>query len=113
MTGVARDLLADWWVHDTTVERLTGRGPSGSTLGPKVGIRGKVDQKVRTVRSGTGEEVTSTTTVYYPAGTPIIPSGSFITVPQIMGGRRTKVIGFAVHDAGPLETPNHLEVMCE
>lgn len=110
---MAADLLADWWVHTTKVERLTGRGPTGPVLAPKATLVGFVEDNVRLVRSPTGEETTSTTTVYYPPGTTIIPGGSYITIPALFGGRRAKVIACAVHDAGPLETPNHVEVMCE
>lgn len=107
------DYLAAWWVHDTTVERLTGQGPSGPTYAPAETITGFVDDKTRLVRNATGSEVTSSTTVYYPPGTPYIKPGSYVRTPALFGGRRAKVIGCQVHDAGALATPNHVEVTLE
>lgn len=110
---MATDYLAAWWVHDTTVERLTGQGPSGPTYAAGETLKGFCDAKTRLVRNATGSEVTSSTTVYYPPGTPFIKPGSYITMPPVLGSRRAKVIGCQVHDAGTLPTPNHVEVTLE
>lgn len=107
------DDLAEFWVHDTLVERKTGNGPSGPVLAAGIPVTGFVEQVVKLVRNATGVEVTSSATIYYPPGTAPIPAGSFITPPAALGGRRARVITCAVHDAGTLDLPEHVEVTVE
>lgn len=108
------DLLAEWWVHPTTIERLTGHGAEGDAWDtPEAEVLGFVETKVRLVRDMNGDEVVSSATIFYPPGTPLIPSGSYITVPAVFGGFRSRVIFCAVHDGGGQDTPDHVEVMVE
>lgn len=100
-----------FWVHSTTVERFAGSGPDGDVFDPPTTVVGFVQQQNQLVRNDQGVEVVSSTTVYYPAGTAAIPPGSYVTEP--LTGRRARVILCAVHDAGPLPLPEHVEVACE
>ena len=106
------DDLADFWVHATTVERLTGSGPDGDLLAAGVAVTGFVNPVVKLVRNPAGVEVVSSASIYYPPATEFIPPGSFITPPAGMGSR-ARVIGCAVFDSGPLELPEHVEVTVE
>lgn len=103
-------MLDDFYVHSTSVERFAGSGPDGDTFDAPVAIVGFVQQQNRLVRNSEGVEVVSSTTVYYPAGTAEIPPGSYVTEP--LTGRRAAVILCAVHDAGALSLPEHIEVAC-
>ncbi|HEY1175479.1 MAG TPA: hypothetical protein VGF17_04925 [Phytomonospora sp.] len=102
--------LDDFFMHETQVRRRAGTGPSGAVYGDTEPVKGFVDQMSKVVRGATGEEVVASSTVYYPAGTPIIPLGSTVTLPATFGGQRGVVVDFAVRDSGALGLPDHLEV---
>jgi len=104
--------LDDFLVHATTVERLSGSGPDGDTLAVGVTLNGFIEHAVKLVRNPAGDEVVSSATIYYPPGTAFIPTGSFITPPAGMGSR-ARVISCAIHDSGPLDLPEHVEVTVE
>src|SRR5262245_44569478 len=104
--------LNEFWVHTTGVERKTGNSPSGPILAPAINVSGFVEPKIRLVRDASGVEVVASATVYYPPATGYIPPGSFITPPTELGAR-ARVITCAVHDAGPLDLPEHVEVTVE
>jgi hypothetical protein len=92
--------------HEVTVEPLTGEGPFGAILGPAVRVRCFADDKRRLVRDATGNEVTSSTTLYAPLDT-AAPVGSRVTLPD---GRKATVLQALRRDGGGLPTPDHLEV---
>lgn len=104
------DALADWWVHDVTVERLTGEGAYGPTYASAQTVTGFVDDERKLVRSVGGEEIVATASVFLPAATTDIPLDSRVTLPALFGSRECTVIAVARHDAGGQPTPNHLEV---
>lgn len=101
------DPLSAWWVHPVVVERLTGTGAYGDKFAAGVTYLGFAEDKIQQVRDTQGNEVTSTGTVAFPASVADIPPGSRVTLPS---GRKATVITFARATAGPLPTPNHLEL---
>lgn len=102
-----------WFVHETTVERYAGSGPEGDVYDAPAAMTGLVELGPKLVRNETGEEVVSTARVFYPAGTAYVPPRSYITPPALLGGTRARVISCAVHDAGSLPVPSHVEVVLE
>ena len=107
------DRLETYWRLDTLVERLAGHGPMGAVLDPPVSVRGFVVPGARLVRATSGDEIVSSTTVYYPIGTAPIPAGSFITAPPGLGVDRARVITCAVLDGAGMDTADHMEVTLE
>ncbi|MDV5145933.1 hypothetical protein R1T08_17375 [Streptomyces sp. SBC-4] len=97
---------AAFLIHQITVEPYLGVSPSGPAFGPAVEVRCLKEDKVRLVRSPTGDEVVSSATFYAMPGT-VAPAKSKVTLP---GGRKTTVIAFVDADGGTLGTPNHVEV---
>lgn len=105
------DPLSDWWVHTVDVERFAGAGSEGDTWGDvDAGLPCFISDKRRLVRSSTGEQVVSETTVLFPKTTADVPVDSRITLPALFGGRTSTVLSVSRHDGGGLPTPDHLEV---
>jgi hypothetical protein len=105
------DPLSAWWVHEVKVERLTGTGAYGDKFAAGVTYLGFVEDKVQQVRDTNGNEVTSTGTVAFPTSVADIPPGSRLTLRAGTASQRVaRVITFARAEAGPLPTPNHLEL---
>ena len=92
--------------HQITVEPYLGDGAYGPVYGPPVVVRCLLDDKVREVRSPTGEQVVSSSTAYCPPGT-AAPPGSRVTVPD---GRQSSVIARLDRSAPGLPTPDHVEL---
>lgn len=103
--GIPRWLL-DRMGQNVIVEPFEGQGPFGPSYGPPVTLRALVDQRRRLVRSGTGSEVLSETTLRVQLGA-TAPPGSRVTLP---GGRQAQVITTTAHDGGRLPVPSHLEI---
>lgn len=98
------DDLADFWVHTVTVEALTGSGGMGDTYAAPVPLLCFVDDKRRLVRSASGEEVISETTIYAPKGTSL-PDQSRVNLPS---GRAALVISTSIFDSAALDLPDHI-----
>ncbi len=95
--------------HQVTVEPFLGEGPYGPQYEPPVVVRCLVDEQTRMVRSPTGDEVTSSTTLRARLDT-VCPAGSRVTLPE---GRVTAVIAALRRDGAGLPTPDHLEVQLQ
>lgn len=91
------------------VEPFLGNSSKGPLYGPAVDVRCFVLEKTRMVRAPSGEEVTSSTTVYARLET-VCPAKSRVTLPS---GRRSTVIDAVRQDSGGLPTPDHLEVQLQ
>ena len=101
------DDLADWFVHTVTVDGPPTDTPKGPVPGPTVDVQCFRDDKRRLVRSDTGAEVVSQTTLYAPlADAGKFPPGRWVD----LGHRRAQVIGLAVRDAPGLDLPEHAEI---
>lgn len=108
--------FAEFMVHTITVRALTGSGGMGDTyadpvtFSPGTGDAVMVDDHRRLVRSASGSEVTSESTIYDTdlAHAPMYAPGSEVTLPS---GRVATVITTAVRDSGGL-LPDHLEAAC-
>ncbi|NJP27104.1 hypothetical protein FLW53_23465 [Microbispora sp. SCL1-1] len=99
-------LPADMLRHQVEVEPYEGPGPAGPLYGDAVTYRGYVEDNRRLVRSATGDEVVSETTVYLDPGA-VIPAESRVTLPS---GRRAFVITVATREGPPDPGMDHLEV---
>lgn len=95
-------------VHTAVIEPYLGAGAHGDLFGPGVTVQCFADDKRRRVRSPSGDEVISSTTVYCLLAT-VAPTGSRVQV----NGRTTFVIEALRRDGGGLPTPDHLEVVCQ
>ena len=110
------DLLSDFWVHDISVERLTGSGAAGDAYATAATLTGFVDSAARRdagqrLVDGEGREVDASISVYLPAATADIPVGSRVTLPVTFGAQRRLTVVAAMHrDGGPLDVPEHLEI---
>ncbi|MCC5580587.1 hypothetical protein IMZ11_33715 [Microtetraspora sp. AC03309] len=99
-------LPADMLPHQVQVEPYQGAGPAGPLYGGTVTYPGYVEDKRQLVRSATGDEVISETTVYLNPGA-VIPTESRVTLPS---GRQATVITVATRE-GPTDSGmDHLEV---
>ncbi|MBD2760071.1 hypothetical protein IEE94_11185 [Yimella sp. cx-573] len=97
------DGLADFWVHDCTVQRLRGTSGYGKPVyEPAETVAGFVSDKRRQVRDPGGDTVISETTIALPASVPIIPLGSLVTLPAVFGGRTATVLASSIGDTGGL-----------
>lgn len=99
--------LPGWLLqHEVTVEPYGGAGAYGARYGTAVAVPCFLDEKTRMVRAPSGEQVTSSSTVYAALDT-VCPAQSRVTLAD---GRQTTVIAALRRDGGTLGTPNHLEV---
>ncbi|MEU9002579.1 hypothetical protein [Streptomyces sp. NPDC048551] len=93
-------------VHTVTIQAYLGDSAYGPQYAAPVTARALVEEKVRTVRTLAGEEVTASTTVYlFPDQA--CPPESLLTTHT---GRTASVITSALHSAPGLGTPDHREV---
>jgi len=104
------DDLAPFWIHTVTVERKTGVGAYGITYDTAATVTGFVDDGQKLVLNAEGEQVTSTASVFLPAGTADIPIQSRVTLPATFGGRVTEVVAVGRRDSGALGLPDHIEL---
>ena len=109
------DDLEEFYVHTISVQTLTGSGGMGDTYAdplvlspdadPPSGVM--VDDKRRLVRSASGEETTSETTIFgRPALAAVIVAESLVTLPS---GRVATVITTSSLDSGAMDLPDHFE----
>lgn len=104
------DPLAAWWNTAVTVERRTGSGASGDVYSTATTEVGFVDDTDKLIRSSDGQQVVSSSRVYLPASTPVIPVGSRVTLPANYGTpRRSVVLASSLNESG-LPTPDHVEL---
>lgn len=108
-----KDPLAAHWAHPVTVKRKTGQGARGPVYALATIESAAIDDTTKLVRSATGAEVVSSTTVAFPKDTAYIPPGSLVTLPIPFGGRTAAVIDVQVADGGGLPTPDHVAVSLE
>jgi len=113
---VSGDDLADFYVHTVTVQTLTGTGAYGDvfaapvTLDPATDTGVFVDDKRKLVRSSSGAEVISETTIYgRPNLIAVLLEGSLVALPS---GRVATVITTGARDSGGLDLPDHVEAAC-
>ncbi len=105
MAGIPPFLLAQMG-KPVTIKPYAGVTGSGATsYRPDLAVTAIVDDRRRYVRSATGEQVVSETTIMVPLGTDCPPK-SQVVLPT----RTTTVITVAAIDGGALPVPSHLEV---
>jgi len=91
--------------HTILVEPYEGSGAYGTVYGAPVSVECRVEDVTRLVRSASGDEVVSSTTVACDAGT-VIPPESRVTVK----GRVTTVLAVSDPSTGGRSGLDHLEV---
>lgn len=110
MVTAAQQLSAVWFTIPVTVERLTGSGAYGPVFDDPVTVYARVKSGRKLVRAADGTEVISEGRISMPADTPLIPEGSYITLPAQWGGRRAQVLVDQLHHGGTAPTPNFYSV---
>jgi hypothetical protein len=105
--------LDEFYVHTISVQTLIGSGAYGDvfadpvTLSPDTDTGVFVDDKRRLVRSASGEETVSETTLFgRPALAAVIVAESLVTLPS---GRVATVITTSALDSGAMDLPDHFE----
>lgn len=106
MALVGVDVIETMLVHTSTVEAHRGSSGLGELFDPPVVLPCFVEDEVRLVRTDTGAEVVSSTTVYYAAGADV-PVGSRVT---ITGRPPSTVLTVGRRDSGGLSQLDHVEV---
>lgn len=104
------DLLADWWQHTITIARYTGSGVTGDTYDDPTTETCFIDDRRKLVVTASGSDAMSTAAVFLPSTVDDVPLDSLVTLPSNFGGRVARVILVSRHDAGALDTPNHVEM---
>jgi hypothetical protein len=109
------DPLAQWWVHQFSVRRLSGSGAGGDVFTPAAPadpatLVGFWADGATLVRDMNGEEVTSSARVAHPITDARIPPGSLVIAPAAFGGGTFTVIATARGDGGGQPTPDHWEI---
>lgn len=99
--------FSEFYVHTVDVETLSGGGPMGDTYAAPITVPCLIDEERKLVRSATGDEVVSETTLlmdksHYDKFTP--------ESPVTYRGRRATVISRSLFDSGPLGLPDHCEI---
>lgn len=115
--------ISRWFVHTATVETFQGTSGYGmDVFAAPVTVPCLTDDARKLVRSKTGEEVVSETTLYTSAADgALFTTGSRVTLPTSVDtadgdplpARISRVIKVNVNDSGPLGLPDHAEVNLE
>lgn len=91
--------------HTITVEAYAGTGAYGPTFDAAVAVTCRLEEKVQLVRSNTGEEVVSSSTVFCDSDT-VIPAESRVTA----NGRITSVLAVVDPSTGGRSRLDHKQV---
>jgi len=97
----------EFYVHTVSVETHAGGGPMGDVYDAAVTVPCLIDEDRKLVRSSSGDEVVSETTLlmdksHYSKFTP--------ESPVTYRGRRATVISRRLFDSGPMGLPDHCEI---
>lgn len=96
-----------FFIHSVAVETFAGSGAYGPAYSASVDVAAFVDDGFRLVRDATGEEVSSSATVYAPlTRVDLFAVGSRVT----LNARTAYVMAVSVRSAGLLGLPDHVEV---
>ncbi|WP_157556246.1 hypothetical protein [Nocardia acidivorans] len=95
------DPLGMFWHHMVLVRRYVGTGAAGPEYAAPTAERGNVAVKRQVVRDGSGDEITSSTTIVFPPSVASIPPGSEVALPAEFGGGTADVVSVTASNAGP------------
>lgn len=102
--------LSRFFVHLVQVATFAGTSGDGDVFASPVSKKCFREDETKLVRSATGEQVVSQTTLYGPLGDlSAYAVNSRVTLP----GRLSRVIGVYARDGGTLSLPSHVEVHLE
>jgi hypothetical protein len=100
--------IEEFYVHQATIETLTGSGAYGDVFAAPVVDTGFLEGATRLVRNVNGEQVIAFSTWYTStANAPHYTTDSRFTDPN---GRKSRVITVNVNDSGILGLPDHVAV---
>lgn len=104
----ATDELAEWWVHECTVETYEGDGAYGPVYAEPVTVACFIDGRERLVRTPNGDQVASNTTVYAA----LADADRFAPESRVTVREEQRTVGsVAARDAGGLGLPEHTEAV--
>lgn len=98
-------LPARFKTHTVTVEPYEGVTPYGDAYGAGVEVECRVEDEIKLVRTASGEEVASATTIYCDRSVNI-PTESRVTI----GSRVATVLTVADHDTAGQSALEHKEI---
>ncbi len=105
---MSADELTEFFVHTVTVETFEGSGPYGDVYLPTSDpIPCFIDEKRRFVRSSTGEQIVSETTLWMSK----THYGAFKPESLVqVNGHPSTVITRSLADSGEMDLPDHVSV---
>lgn len=105
------DPLADWWVHQVSVRRLSPiGGAGGDDYDTPETVTGFWRDGTKLVTNGEGNQELSSAQFAFPITVARIPVGSLVTAPAAFGGQESKVISANIGNGGGQPTPDHHEI---
>jgi hypothetical protein len=108
MSG-SSDVIAGFWVHTVSVEKLTGSTATGDTFAAAVDVPCWCSDGNRMIRTATGEEVIAVATTFSaPDSADLFVVGSRALLPS---GWRARLADVRIHTSGPLDLPDHVQAM--
>jgi len=104
--------LAAFWVHTVTVETYQGQGSSGPVFAAPVTVSGFLDTTVDLMRSGTVEEATDASSMFFtdPSNAALFTPQSRVTSSDLGGDGKATVVKVNSLTSGGLGLPEHVEV---
>ncbi|ROZ89009.1 hypothetical protein [Gordonia sp. OPL2] len=107
-----RDPMARFYTWPLIVERKTGTDQRGNAvLAPPVTIKAKIRMVSEVVTTTDGKEVTTVATASMSADTPVIPTGSRVTLPEeLSSARKGHVAAEGLHDLRIPRTPRFYQI---
>lgn len=104
--------LASFYVHTLTVETYQGSGSYGPVYATAVSVPGFLDTTVDLAKTGTGEEATSASSMFYcdPTYAALFTVESRVTSSDLGGDGKATVVKVNSLTSGPLGLPDHVEV---
>ena len=104
--------LAGFWVHTVTVETYTGEGSLGPVYANPVTVTGFLDTVSDLARTGTVEEATSASSMFYtdPSNAALFTVQTRVTSSALGGDGKATVVKVNSLTSGALGLPDHVEV---
>lgn len=104
--------LAMFYVHTVTVETYQGQGANGPVFAAPVQVIGFLDTTSDLARTGTVEEATSASSMFYtdPANAGLFTVQTRVTSALLEGDGKATVVKVNSLTSGGLGLPDHVEV---
>lgn len=101
-----------FYIHTVTVETYEGQGSSGPVFAAPVNVTGFLDTVSDLARTGTVEEATSASSMFYtdPANAALFTVQTRVTSSLLDGDGKATVVKVNSLTSGALGLPDHVEV---